>query len=250
MARIQSFSTGTTIIAQGDTDAVAYLVKSGWLQVQRKGKAGRTKKLRLGPGEIVGELGLAGVVGKRTATVTALTDCELEIIDRGALIRLVNGPGNRLVPLLAALFSRLQSSLIENHGHGQKSLFAVIEGMTVGAQKALCNEKREIDHLPWFFGSHTSPQSVIELFEDTHQADVMLADDRVYIRKQHVCIEPSESGGLHVRLLQHGDYCLVDGERIGYGSKSNIAPLDPGHHELSFGHSDTPFQFSVEVPAP
>ncbi len=250
MARIQQFSTGITIITQGDTDVVAYLVKSGWLQVQRKQANGRMKEIRLGPGEIVGELGMAGLVGKRTATVTTLIDCELEIIDRGALIRLVNGPGNRLVPLLSALFSRLQNSLIENPARNRKNQFAVIEGMTVDARKALCNEKREIDHLPWFFGSHTSPQSVIELFEDAHQADVMLADHRVYIRKQHVCIEPSESGGLQIRLLQHGDYCLVDSERIGYGSKPNIAPLDPGHHELCFGHSDTPFQFSVEVPGP
>jgi len=246
MPRIQ-FSKGSTIIAQGDTDAIAYLVMDGWLQVRRKDAKNKTEKIRLGPGEIVGELGLAGLVDKRTATVIALTDCEVESIDRGALIRLVNGPGNHLMPLLAALFSRLQGCLADSRHHGHAGKYAIIEGITPEAQKALCNEKWRITHLPWFFGSHTKPQGVIDLFEDSHQSDVVLTDHRVYIRKQHVCIERSEAGGLQVRVMQHGDYCLLDGNRFGCRTKSDTVALEPGSHRLSFGYSDAPFEFIIDT---
>jgi len=247
MPRIQQFSKGSTIIAQGDTEAIAYLVVDGWLQVQRRNAKNQTKKIRLGPGEIVGELGLTGLVNKRTATVIALTDCEVESIDRGALIRLVNGPGNYLMPLLAALFSRLQDCLADDRRHSHTGNFATIEGITPKAQKALCNEKWRITHLPWFFGSHTNPQGVVDLFEDSYQADVTLTDPRVYIRKQHICIEKSEAGGLQVRVMQHGDYCQLDGNRFGCRTKSNTVALEPGRHTLSFGHSGSPFEFTIEA---
>jgi len=247
MPRIQQFSKGSTIIAQGDTDAVAYLVKDGWLQVQRKRTGNPPGEIRLGPGEIVGELGLAGLVDKRTATISALTDCEVEIIDRGALIRLVNGHGSYLMPLLTALFSRLQSSLVDDRNHSYTEHFATIEGITPEAQKALCDEKWEVTHLPWTFGSHTNPQGVIDLFGNFLQADVRLTDHRVYIRKQHVCIERSEAGGLQVRVIQHGDYCLLDGNRFGCRTKSNTAALGSGRHILSFGYSDSPFEFVIDI---
>ena len=80
MANIMSFREGERLITQGDKDTAAYLIKSGWLEVQRTRPDGTLVKSVLQAGEIVGELGLAGLSSERTATVVALTDGEVEVI--------------------------------------------------------------------------------------------------------------------------------------------------------------------------
>ncbi|HKJ83996.1 MAG TPA: cyclic nucleotide-binding domain-containing protein [Mariprofundaceae bacterium] len=249
MARIVKFNEGDTLITEGDEDTAAYLIRNGWLRVTRNG----TKKPAavLGPGEIVGELGLAGTVGKRTATVTALTDGSVEQIDRGTLIRLVNGPGSRLVPLLAALFSRLQNTLLETGEQEEEAnapVLAEIEGISDGARRALCNRIHHITRLPWVCGAYRTPLSVTDLFRPQQHVDVQLADDGPLMREQVIQIEAAEKGGLQLHLLHHGDYCELNEERLGYGNTPDVLPLNPGTHELAFGPVDKPYRFTIRVP--
>lgn len=247
MARIVQFKEGDTLITEGDEDTAAYLIRNGWLQVSRKG-ADKPAAV-LGPGEIVGELGLAGMVGKRIASVTALTDGSVEQIDRGTLIRLVNGPGSRLVPLLAALFSRLQTTLLEHAQEDEDApVYAEIEGDNAAAKRALCNRAHQLTHLPWVCGAYRSPLSVTDLFRPRQQVDVQLADDGPLLREQVVQIEEAEDGDLQLRLLHHGDFCELDEERLGYGNIPDVAPLTPGTHELAFGPSDKPYRFKLRIP--
>jgi hypothetical protein len=248
MARKLQFKEGETLIGQGEEETAAYLIQDGWLQVRRQHAGGKIFVATLGPGEIVGELGLAGVASKRTATVIALTDGSLEIVDRGALIRLVNGPGSRLVPLLAALFSRLQDTLIEESEQDDTLvMYAKIKGLEPKAMRALCNQQRMITHLPWTFGAYSGPLSVTDLFRPRSRVDVKLADDSRLIREKHVQIEATEEGGLQLRLIQHGDYCELDGERIGFGKIPITVPLPAGKHTLIFGNPNDPCLFSINA---
>ncbi len=251
MGRIVGFHEGEQIITQGAEDTAAYMVLNGWLQVTRRRANGSIVTQQVGPGEIVGELGLAGLVPCRTATVTALTDGEMEIIDRGALIRLVNGPGSRLTPLLAALFSRLQSALIEEERDWLLDdtvvMLARIDGANELAQQALCKKPRIVTRLPWVFGAWQPPQSVTDLFRDRAQVDIRLANANRVIREQHVAIEEAEGGGMQLRLFQHGDFCELDNERVGYGRVDCIVPLPAGKHLLRFGEQADPYEFTLTV---
>jgi len=251
MGRIIQFHEGEEIITQGAEDTAAYMVMNGWLQVTRRKPNGAIITHEIGPGEIVGELGLAGLVPCRTATVTALTDGEMEIIDRGGLIRLVNGPGSRLTPLLAALFSRLQSSLIEEERDclldDTVVMLARIDGINDLARQALCKRPRIVTRLPWVFGAWQPPQSVTDLFRDRAQVDIRLTNSQRAIREQHLAIEEADDGGLQLRLFQHGDFCELDDERIGYGRVDCIVPLDPGKHILRFGEPANPYEFKLTV---
>lgn len=244
------FKEGDTLIGQGDTDSVAYLIKSGWLEVHRRRPGGAIDVSVLQAGEIVGELGLAGLAPQRTATVKALTDGEVEVIDRGALIRLVNGPGSKLTPLLAALFSRLQTVLAEEDPYDLDDTFvsyARLEGLNDSARQALCNRPRIVCHLPWVFGAYHPPISVTDLFRERRRIDVKLAGASKLIREEHIIIEAAEDGGLQLQLAQHGDYCEFDDERIGYGKTDTVVPLKPGKHTLKFGERAQPFEFSLQV---
>ena len=251
MARIISFKKNDSLIVQGEADTAAYLIHSGWLQVSRTLPGGAVKTSSLGPGEIVGELGLAGLAPQRTANVTALTDGEVEVIDRGALIRLVNGPGNKLTPLLAALFSRLQTCLIDSEPDlgldDTVVMMAKIEGLSVNAKRALCDKPKMITRLPWVIGAYTPPQSVTDLFRERLNVQLQLADSSKLIREQHLKIDADASGGLQLELLQHGDYCELDDVRLGYGNTPNAVPLSKGVHILTFGYPTDPYQFRLEA---
>jgi len=250
MANIMVFKEGDVLIGQGDEEAVAYLIQSGWVEVRRRQQDGRIHTFTLQAGEVVGELGLAGLAHQRTATVTALTDGEVEVIDRGALIRLVNGPASRLTPLLAALFSRLKLALDEDASDHLEDTFisyAKLEGTNTKAQQALCNRPRMVYHLPWVFGAHHPPQSVTDLFSDKKPADVKLAGCSRLLREEHIFIEHAPTGGLQLRVAQHGDFCLLDNERVGYGKNATTIPLPKGLHTLKFGDQANPFEFSLDV---
>ena len=251
MARMLPFKEGDVLIAEGDEDTAAYLIHKGWLQVSRARASKRASPIRLGPGNIVGELGLAGRAPRRTATVTALTDGEVEVIDRGTLIRLVNGPGSRLTPLLAALLARLQALLIDQDRDDalddETPPFATLEGLNPFSAQALCNQSCAITHLPWVFGAHTPPQSVTDLFRDEVPPDVVLAEGTKLIRAHHLAIEAAEDGGLQLHLMHYGDYCMLDEERVAYGKAPAIVPLAPGTHILAFGLPADPYRFRLNV---
>jgi len=248
MARILEFSEGDVLMGQGDDDTAAYLIQDGWLQVRRKTADGALATTALGPGEIVGELGLAGIVKQRTATVTALTDGSVEIIDRGALIRLVNGPGNRLMPLLAALFSRLQDSLIEEPELDDTMvMYARLEGLNDKGKRALCNHPRMITRLPWVFGAYSGPVSVTDLFQARTRVDVKLAGEGRAIRVCHVQIEAAEEKGLQLHLMNHGDFCDLNDIHIGHGNTPAIVPLPVGEHTLTFGQVADPYRFAIRI---
>jgi len=245
-----TFKEGDTLIGKGDKDTVAYLVRSGWLEVHHTKRDGSIDVSVLQAGEIVGELGLAGLAARRTATVKALTDGEVEVIDRGALIRLVNGPGSRLTPLLAALFSRLKTALIEEDPFDLDDTFvtyARLEGLNNSARQALCNRPVTVWRLPWVFGAFHPPTSVTDLFRENLRIDVKLAGASKIIREQHIVVDSDGAGGLQLCVAQHGDYCELDDVRIGYGKTESCVPLSPGKHTLRFGERADPFEFSLHV---
>jgi CRP/FNR family cyclic AMP-dependent transcriptional regulator len=250
MANIMAFKEGDTLMGQGDEDTAAYLIKSGWLEVHRVKQDGSLVISTLQAGEIVGELGLAGLSHQRTATVVALTDGEVEVIDRGTLIRLVNMPGGALTPLLAALFSRLQTALIEEDPDDIDDTFipyAKLEGISDNAKQALCNQPKMVGSLPWVFGAYHAPQTVTELFKDPKRIDVKLTGCSLLVHEEHIIIEDAESGGLQLRVVNYGDYCELDEVRINYNKRDPILPLSIGEHTLKFGDQSNPFEFSLRV---
>ena len=61
---------GDVVIRKGDPSDALYLVVAGTLRVIEAG-------ITVGPGTVIGEIGVLSTSGTRTATVTALTDCVL-----------------------------------------------------------------------------------------------------------------------------------------------------------------------------
>jgi serine/threonine-protein kinase len=78
-APVERVAKGTVLISEGDASDCMYIVKSGLFVVTREGTRDGETLQEVGAGAILGEVGLlAG--GERTATVTAITDAEVQTV--------------------------------------------------------------------------------------------------------------------------------------------------------------------------
>jgi MFS family permease len=93
-ATLRDVKAGTTIIRQGDPADYFYVIGNGRVEVTQSDESGASRVLRqMSGGEFFGEIGLLSRV-PRTATVTAMTDCTLVVLEGAAFLELVeSGPG-------------------------------------------------------------------------------------------------------------------------------------------------------------
>lgn len=102
LTRVVRVDKGDTLISAGAPSTDAYLVTAGTAEVKKKGG----KAVALGPGDVVGELGL--LLGKpRNATVVATSSLECLALGRGDLQAAVETSGQLGWVLLQAVASRL-----------------------------------------------------------------------------------------------------------------------------------------------
>lgn len=80
---LKKFKQGEVIIAEGTTGKALYIIRSGRVEVSKQARGGVVQLAVLGPNEVFGEMSLIDDrYSTRTATVRALQDSELIILDR------------------------------------------------------------------------------------------------------------------------------------------------------------------------
>ena len=105
------FKKGEEIICEGTLSDCAYIVVSGTVEVSKK--ANENKKQVIGilkDNDIFGEMGLIDGL-PRSATVTALEDCSINIFSKESFESLIERNPEALMPILKILASRLRSTL-------------------------------------------------------------------------------------------------------------------------------------------
>ena len=96
--------SGQVLFAEGDPPTCMYIVKTGNLQI----RSGSVIYENVGPGGIVGEMCLVEKHQTRSATVYALTDCELVEIDEARFASLVVQEPSFAIAVMQALSRRLR----------------------------------------------------------------------------------------------------------------------------------------------
>ncbi len=91
----------TPLIHEGERDRTMIFVLSGMLEVSRGLEGAMTPLRRYGRGEQLGELALMGLVQRRTASVRALTEAELLILEASGMEQL-RSDGNPAVDRIEA----------------------------------------------------------------------------------------------------------------------------------------------------
>jgi CRP/FNR family cyclic AMP-dependent transcriptional regulator len=106
----RSYPKGVRVFHEGDRSDACYIVRNGDLRVTREHPDGRAIALAtLGPGDIFGELAMLDGEA-RSASVEALTECQLLALPAGDVRRLLQGSSEITVKLIVALTRRLREA--------------------------------------------------------------------------------------------------------------------------------------------
>jgi CRP/FNR family transcriptional regulator, cyclic AMP receptor protein len=100
---IVRLAPGEALFTEGDSGACMYIVRSGAVRVS----TGTTELEQLGPGSILGEMALIEET-PRSATVTAVSDCEIAVIDRRRFLFLVQQTPSFALNVMRVLSHRLR----------------------------------------------------------------------------------------------------------------------------------------------
>ncbi len=104
----QTVARGKAIFKRGDPGTKLFAVISGIVKISAPSAKGKSAVFNLmTDGEIIGEIALLDGL-PRTADATALTDCELMVIERRDLIPLVSGEPDVVFKLIELLCRRLR----------------------------------------------------------------------------------------------------------------------------------------------
>jgi CRP/FNR family transcriptional regulator, cyclic AMP receptor protein len=106
----RSFPKGTRVFHEGDHSDACYIIRGGSFRVTREHPDGRAITLaNLGPGDIFGELAMLDGEA-RSASVEALSDCELLALPASDVRALLASSAEITVKLVIALTRRLREA--------------------------------------------------------------------------------------------------------------------------------------------
>jgi len=109
VTRPRSVSAGSTVFREGEEGAGLFLLLKGSVEVTRQGPEGTMHKLAtVEAPSVLGEISLVSE-RRHSASVRALTDCELHILPRNEFLRLLerdNLAAHKLVGAIAEVLAR------------------------------------------------------------------------------------------------------------------------------------------------
>lgn len=103
----KKFPKGQVIFREGEPSNEAYIIRSGYVTISKSDGPRTVDLATRGPGEFVGEMGLIDDA-PRSATLSARTDVELEIITRKNLKEMFSNLPEPVVLIIQQLLSRLR----------------------------------------------------------------------------------------------------------------------------------------------
>lgn len=145
LARVRRYGKGRTLVVQGAVSETTFGIVSGRLRVSLGRANGSEATLAiLGPGELVGELGLFQD-GSRAAHVTALEDACVLSLEKSVVLRASAFAGCQLGALSAARVARAaaRSAFRGSDGHAGGAALGAQAGFSRGALgRARCGWRR------------------------------------------------------------------------------------------------------------
>jgi CRP/FNR family cyclic AMP-dependent transcriptional regulator len=137
----RSFPKGVRVLHEGDQGDACYIVRSGDLRVTREHPDGRAIALAtLGPGDIFGELAMLDGAA-RSASVEALTDCELLALPATDVRNLLRSSAEITTKLVIALTRRLR----ESNERISRQSFQTVPSRVAGVLSQLTAEEAPVD---------------------------------------------------------------------------------------------------------
>ncbi len=252
---------GDVIFSEGDESTEAYWICSGRVEISIRSGGGGLPVARLGPGEIIGEMGM--IDNKpRSASATALVPTELEVMTEQEFEKDVLQNPARLRSFLHMLFERLRATgtLLEferarNPGPAAETLIPPCKDTgpePVVTLKSVSPNPVSgeiisvgVDRFPFRIG-----RSGGGVWSPFFQNELAIPDENpLQISRQHAAID---IGGGKCFVSDRGSRMgtVVNGEQVGVGAGAIVAELKPGDNTIVFGHPVTSrHRYTINVSA-
>lgn len=266
----KTYSEGDVIFSEGDESSEAYRLLSGNVEISITTQGGARSLARLSVGEFFGEMSLIDDK-PRSATATALTACEVEVITEANFSARVLGEPENLNLYLRTLFDRLRSTdaLLRWHlnkaaapGRARSSVEAALHKSVELPAKArpapaasarihLSSVSSEgavadvaVTKIPFRIGRATRGGHGLAPLAPN---DLSIPDEQPYhVSRNHCVIERSRDNFV-VRDLGSRLGTIVNGAALGIEFDSFVAPLHAGENTLVLGTASGPHHFKVVV---
>jgi CRP-like cAMP-binding protein len=265
--QVKDFSAGTRLFSQGDYSEDAYRILDGTVEISIDKGASQLVLAKLEAGQIFGEMGMIERQ-PRSATAQALTALTVEVITEQDFNTTLTDGGEKLVPYLTTIFERLRvtnerlrAALEQLETEDGATSGPSRNGQTHASADGACillepdsEETRAQSTLqaqtlkvfPYFLGRRADLAACVDVFSKNH----LLIGDRVPFRvSRNHCVIECKKGAFVVHDRGSHLGTLVNGIRIGGGSKESSARLSPGKNTLVLGRSNSAIRFSLTVPA-
>ncbi|MBW1979984.1 MAG: cyclic nucleotide-binding domain-containing protein [Deltaproteobacteria bacterium] len=248
MVAVKKFNKGQVIIEEGSVGSVAYVIRSGSVQVSKKVGGEEVVLSKLGVGSIFGEMSLIDEK-PRSASVTALEDTEVRVIDRKSFESILEQNPKMLLPVLRQVFSRVRylNQMVaafcdptEIEAQESEALLITIRALTEESRRALGRESVQIKKIPFQIGRATK-QSIF----GTNDLD--LQDIEPYQISRCHCLITAVDGQYYLVDSVSSKGTIVDSVRIGGREESKRFALSKGSHRLILGAVSSPYVFELTV---
>ncbi len=250
----QSFKKGEVIIRQGSYETSAYIIESGKVEVSIVVNDKKTVFAIMGEKQIFGEMGLMDD-RPRSATVTALEETRVSVIDRKSFNEQLKKNPKILFPLMKALFERLRMANqniaikeclgVQTLGGEQKKPekkgLVVMSGMTKTAMNALGNDMPRIESFPYKVGRRSAiggddvfVDNDLFLEDSTEKPPFNISSNHFLVdlvNEKYVVVDRGSSFGTIVNGIKIEEPCVLD-------KKIN---------EIVVGSHDSQFIFRLEI---
>ena len=256
----RSFNDGEIVFREGDPSETVGLVVAGAVEVV-KGANGHTVVLaRLGPGELVGEMGVLEA-RCRGATVRAVGDTVLRLMSRDAFLERVSTDRRMALDILHVLSERLHRTDERIAGNGRALQVVppsrrVAGGATLTAvrsvrllpgsralERVLPPEGVAVERFPFAVGRKVGRNERAPAVA----VDLAIEDERPYrLSRLHFSLTQTPKGpAVSDTMSRLGT--AVNGEYLGEQFTNMRVLLRPGENKIIAGGLDSPYVFRVVV---
>lgn len=254
---------GEVIFREGDESTEAYWITSGRVEITVRSPGGGLPVARLGPGEVIGEMGL--IDNKpRSATATSMGNTELEVITEEEFENDVLLQPARLRTFLSALFERMRSTMtLLELERSRRTPSATAAVPTVAASTSVESGPEpcvtitslspnpvtnqtitaSVDRFPFRIGRAGGQ------FSPFFQNELAIDDaNPLQISRQHASIDHCGSGKCWITDRGSRMGTVVNGTKLSVGAGTIVAELKEGDNTVIFGHPDSSkHRYSIKV---
>lgn len=256
------YTAGSVIFRQGEESHDVYRVVSGRVEVSINQENGQPLVLAmLEEEDIFGEMAMIDE-SPRSATVTAMEDCDVEVMAPGDFSETFFRNPAVLAPYLACLIDRLRTSnekifdlnrkleaAVNGNGErpmipkrSQSSLFGtglVLLPKSEMARRTMAKPRIPVSKFPFRIGRSGGDNDILQ------KNDLSLINvDPMQVAKSHISIE-QENGSLWVRDRKTRRGTIVNGKRLHQENGSLVCRLTHKENTIILGDENSPAVFEL-----